>query len=251
MAAAGSIANKLIVLWKCPYTRTYLPHLFLFISVLGSLLKYLELVSQSYFSNSRNVLNVYFVKVSWGWTLVLLLPFIYLSNSYKRSRAFVLKRLTSLLVATLIWYICTETFFYIEDVTGECQANTLKGPGEITTKAACKKAGMIWDGFDISGHSFILTFSALIIVEEMVAMLQIPNSHRNTFLDCLYIALNVIVAIWIWMFACTSVYFHHFIDKLLGTSVGVLGWYVTYGVWYPKFSLPGLPPQPNEQKEHA
>lgn len=123
--------------------------------------------------------------------------------------------------------------------------------GDITTKAACKKDNFLWDGFDISGHSFILSYSALVIVEEMVAMLHIPDSHRNPFLDGLYIALNVIVAIWLWMFACTSVYFHDFIDKLLGTSVGILGWYVTYVVWYPKCPLPGLPPQPNEQKQHA
>ncbi|XP_051516950.1 acyl-coenzyme A diphosphatase FITM2-like [Myxocyprinus asiaticus] len=253
MAAVGSLVNNLACLWRQPCTRTYLPHLFFCISFIGSILKKLDVVRESYFSNSRNLLNVYFVKVSWGWTIVLLLPFICLSNSYNRSLTFVLKRLTSLVVATLIWFTFTETFFYIEDITGSCyEFNTMQViHRDIATKTACKKAGFIWDGFDISGHSFILAYSSLVIVEEMVPMLHLTHVYRNTPLDCLYVALNVIVAIWIWMFGCTSVYFHHTIDKLLGTSGGILGWYVTYVVWYPNPYSPGLPPQHSEQKQHA
>ncbi|XP_043080192.1 acyl-coenzyme A diphosphatase FITM2 isoform X1 [Puntigrus tetrazona] len=215
-----------------------------------SILKATGLVPESYFSNSRNVLNLYFVKVSWGWTIVLLLPFIFYSNLYNRSHTFVLRRLTALLVATVVWYTCTETFFYIEDVTGFCyESNSLQViRGDITTKAACRQAGFIWDGFDISGHSFILAYSSLVIVEEMVPMLHIPQSDRNICLNCLYIALNAIVVIWIWMFGCTSVYFHDIIDKVIGTLCGILGWYVTYVVWYPMPFSPGLPPQ---QKQHA
>ncbi|XDV46034.1 hypothetical protein PO909_014011 [Leuciscus waleckii] len=250
MAAVGSLVNSLACFWRQPYTRGYLPHLFLCISFTGSVLKMIDLVPESYFSSSRNVLNLYFVKVSWGWTIVLLLPFILYSNYYNKSHRFVLRRLTSLLVATLIWYTCTEIFFYIEDVTGSCYEsdNMQVIHGDITTKAACRKAGFIWDGFDISGHSFILTYSSLVIVEEMVPMSHITDVSRNAPLDCLYIALNAIVVIWIWMFGCTSVYFHDIIDKILGTSCGILGWYVTYVVWYPFLFSPGLPPQ---QKQHA
>ncbi|XP_026097703.1 acyl-coenzyme A diphosphatase FITM2 [Carassius auratus] len=250
MAAVGSLVNSLTSLWRQQCARTCLPHLFVCISFTGSILKPTGLVPESYFSNSRNVLNLYFVKVSWGWTIILLLPFIFYSNLYNRSHTFMLRRLTSLLVATFIWYTCTGTFFYIEDITGSCYASDTMQVihGEITTKAACRKAGFIWDGFDISGHSFILTYSSLVIVEEMVPMLHIPQSHRNICLDCLYIALNAIVAIWIWMFGCTSVYFHDIIDKVIGTLCGILGWYLTYVVWYPMPFSPGLPPQ---QKQHA
>ncbi|XP_056305174.1 acyl-coenzyme A diphosphatase FITM2 [Danio aesculapii] len=250
MAAAvvGSLVDNLVCLWRQPYTRTYLPHLFFCISLAGSVLKNAQLVPESYFSDSRNVLNLYFVKVSWGWTIVLLLPFIAYSNFYIKSHMFALRRLMSLLVATLVWYICTETFFYIEDITGSCyESKTMVViRGEFDTKAACRKAGFFWDGFDISGHSFILSYSSLVIMEEMVPMLHIQPVYRNTLLDCLYLALNVIVVIWIWMFGCTSVYFHDIIDKILGTSCGLLGWYVTYKVWYLKLFSPGLPPQPKQ-----
>ncbi|XP_065141816.1 acyl-coenzyme A diphosphatase FITM2 [Paramisgurnus dabryanus] len=251
MAAIGRIVDNLADFWRRSYTRAYLACLFLFITFLGSFFKKKELVPESYFSNSRNVLNVYFVKISWGWTLGLLLPFILLSNTYKKPWTFVLKRLTSLPVATLIWYFCTEAFCLIEEITGSCyESDTMQViHGNITTKAACRKAGFIWDGFDISGHSFILAYSALVIVEEMMAVSHIPSSDRNVFLNCLYIALNVIVAIWLLMFTSTSIYFHDFWHKLLGTFFGIMGWCVTYVVCFPKFSLPGLPPKESEEKK--
>ncbi|KAF3860866.1 hypothetical protein F7725_001121 [Dissostichus mawsoni] len=128
----------------------------------GSVLKELELVPQTYFSSTRNALNVYFVKVSWGWTLLLLTPFLLLSNSsFSRSVSFLCRRLLSLAVATAVWYAFTETFFYIEDATGSCyETDALDVVNkEFVTKASCRRAGFLWDGYDISGHSFILAYS--------------------------------------------------------------------------------------------
>lgn len=194
----------------------------------------------------------YFVKVCWGWNLVLLTPFIYLSNSQNNSPIMVPKRLASLLVATAIWYLCTETFFYVENVTGACYESDdmqtiLEG---FSTKTECKNAGNYWEGFDISGHSFILSYSTLLIVEEMVPMLYLVEKCRNTtILDALYLTLTAVALIWVWMFACTSVYFHNLIQKILGTGFGVLGWWVTYKFWYLKPFSPGLPPFQSEHKQ--
>ncbi|KAM9445376.1 acyl-coenzyme A diphosphatase FITM2, partial [Clarias gariepinus] len=219
---------------------------FFAVSLIGSLLKGLDLVPSSYFSNSRNLLNVYFVKFSWGWNLVLLLPFIFLSNSYNKNLIFVAKRLMSLVVATAIWYFFTEIFFYIEDITGACyESQDMQSIQEgFGTKAECKSAGHLWDGFDISGHSFILSYSTLLIVEEIVPMLHLVQQSRNrtTVLDALYLALNAIAIIWVWMFVCISVYFHNMIQNILGTFLGVLSWYMTYKVWYMNPFSPGLPP---------
>lgn len=236
------------------FARKYLAWFFVAVSLVGSFLKELEVVPNSYFSNRRNLLNVYFVKVSWGWNLVLLLPFIFLSNSYNKNLIFVTKRLTSLVVATAIWYSCTETFFYIENVTGACYASedTQTVQEGFSTKTECKNAGNYWEGFDISGHSFILSYSTLLIVEEMVPMLHLlqQQQNRSVILDALYLALCAIALIWVWMFACTSVYFHNLSQKVLGTVFGVLGWYVTYKVWYKNPFSPGLPPCQSDHKQH-
>ncbi|TSL61260.1 Fat storage-inducing transmembrane protein 2 [Bagarius yarrelli] len=196
----------------------------------------------------------YFVKVSWGWNLVLLLPFIFLSNSYNKNLIFVTKRLSSLAVATAIWYSCTNMFFYIENITGACyETEDMQNVQEgFSTKTECKNAGNYWEGFDISGHSFILSYSTLLIVEETVPMLNLVQHRQNRtiILDGLYLALNAIALIWVWMFACTSVYFHDISQKVLGTGFGVFGWYVTYKFWYMKPCSPGLPPGQSDHKHH-
>ncbi|KAM9342057.1 acyl-coenzyme A diphosphatase FITM2 [Pholidichthys leucotaenia] len=260
MASVDVIVNNLVTLWRIPAVRQNFPWAFLAVSAVGSILKELELVPETYFSSSKNALNVYFVKVSWGWTLLLLTPFLLLSHStFSRSVSFLGRRLLSLVVATAIWYTCTETFFYIEDVTGMCYEgktlNTIKN--EFTSKATCRRAGFHWYGYDISGHSFILAYSALFIMEETAPMGSLKTTGQSAMprlvLNLLYVALNLIIFIWVWMFVCTSVYFHDPTHKLLGTICGLLGWYLTYQVWYLKPLSPGLPPQrhPKEQKQNA
>lgn len=259
MAALDVIVDNLVTLWRIPVVRQNFPWIFVLISAVGSVLKELQLVPQTYFSSSRNALNVYFVKVSWGWTVLLLTPFLLLSNSsFSRSAYFLGRRLLSLAVATAVWYLCTEAFFYIEDATGSCfEADGGGVLKEFTSKASCRRAGFHWSGYDISGHSFILAYSSLFIVEETAPMASLKTASLSPLprlvLSLLYVALNLIVIIWVWMFACTSVYFHDPSHKLLGTVCGVLGWYLTYRVWYLKPLSPGLPPQrhPKEQKQHA
>ncbi|XP_071369557.1 acyl-coenzyme A diphosphatase FITM2 [Centroberyx affinis] len=260
MAAVDVIVDKFVSLWRISAVRLNFPWVFLVISFVGSILKELQLVPETYFSSSKNALNMYFVKVSWGWTLLLLTPFLLLSNSsFNRSVSFLCRRLLSLVVATAIWYVCTETFFYIEDATGSCfDSNAMEVINEeFTSKASCRRAGFHWHGYDISGHSFILAYSALFIVEETAPMAFLKTAGLSALpravLNLLYVALNMIVVIWVWMFACTSVYFHDPSHKLLGTLCGLLGWYLTYRVWYLKPLSPGLPPQrqPKEQKQRA
>ncbi|XP_040050494.1 acyl-coenzyme A diphosphatase FITM2 [Gasterosteus aculeatus] len=250
MAAVDVIVDNLVTLWRIPAVRQNFHWIFLLISVVGSILKELELVPETYFSSNRNALNVYFVKVSWGWTLLLLTPFLLLSNStVSRSAASLGRRLLSLAVATIIWYACTEAFFYVEDVTGSC----FETDGadvvirEFTSKVGCRRAGYQWQGYDISGHSFILAYSSLFIIEETAPMTFLKTAGLSALprmvLNLLYVALNLIVIVWVWMFACTSVYFHDPSHKLLGTVCGLLGWYLTYRVWYLKPWSPGLPPR--------
>lgn len=259
MATVDVIVDNLVSLWRIPAIRQNFPWTFLLIAAVGSIVKELEFVPDTYFSSSKNALNVYFVKVSWGWTLLLLTPFLLLSNSsFSRSVSFLGRRLLSLVVATAVWYVCTETFFYIEDLTGSCFEGNGLGviKEELTTKASCRRAGHHWLGYDISGHSFILAYSSLFIMEEIAPMSSSKSATLSALprvvLNLLYVALNLIIIIWVWMFTCTSVYFHDPSHKLLGTVCGLLGWYLTYRVWYLSPMSPGLPPQrhSNEQKQH-
>ncbi|KAG2463421.1 fat storage-inducing transmembrane protein 2-like [Polypterus senegalus] len=239
-------------IWNNRMLRKNMHWFFIFVTTVGSFAKEMQILPDSYFNNKKNIFNVYFVKYAWGWTFILLLPFILISHYYmKRDRKLVLQRLCSLVVGTTIWYLCTSLFFYIEDVTGNCYESESKEilQSEHTSRVECKKHGLVWFGYDISGHSFLLSYSALIILEETAIMSDLkkmnpkPVDWAKSFINVFYIALNVLVLIWVFMFFFTSVYFHTISHKMFGTAFGILAWYVTYQLWYQAQFSPGLPPK--------
>ncbi|XP_061487397.1 acyl-coenzyme A diphosphatase FITM2 [Rhineura floridana] len=215
----------------------------------GSLIKELAPLPECYMSNKRNLLNVYFVKLAWAWTLCLQLPFISITNYLvTRNIVVVVQRLSALMVGTAIWYVCTGVFLHIEDLTGSCyKSSTLDVlRKEHPNRLQCHQAGGFWHGFDISGHSFLLSYCALITVEEM-AVLHFVNTSRkprlHTLVNGLFLVLSCLTLVWVWMFFTTAVYFHDFSQKLFGTLVGLSAWYGTYRFWYLTPLSPGLPPQ--------
>ncbi|KAM3922729.1 acyl-coenzyme A diphosphatase FITM2 isoform 2-T2 [Leptodactylus fuscus] len=216
------------------------------LSLVGSLVKEQWPLPDSYLNNKKNVLNVYFVKVSWGWTFLCLLPFIALTSYVAtRSLSAVFRRLGALLVGTMIWFTCTKFFMAIENATGTCYNSSvvLEIRPEYTDKRLCITNGGFWDGFDISGHSFLLPYCTLMILEEVVAahFVRFEKSWQRHLINILTLSLAFLVLVWIFMFFCTAIYFHDFSQKLLGTSSGILGWYVTYKQWYLTPYSPGLP----------
>lgn len=96
----------------------YLGGLFL-ISLIGDFLPF----PKTYLARSDNFLNVFFVKIGWGWTLILTLPFVILisytlccGNIYKTLS----RNVTRILIATCFWFIWTKSFNYIESRYGRC-----------------------------------------------------------------------------------------------------------------------------------
>ncbi|XP_009997080.1 PREDICTED: fat storage-inducing transmembrane protein 2 [Chaetura pelagica] len=192
----------------------------------------------------------YFVKVAWAWTFWLLLPFMAVTTYqfakakflYGATKSFlmVLRRLSALLVGTVIWYVCTGLFIYIENLTGTC--STSGQPGQ--PQRECHRDNGIWSGFDISGHCFLLSYCTLMIVEEVAVLegLSIDqNSKLHVVINSLFVSLCFLSMIWVFMFLCTAIYFHDFSQKLLGVLIGLSAWYGTYRFWYLKPFSPGLP----------
>ncbi|XP_027601706.1 fat storage-inducing transmembrane protein 2 [Pipra filicauda] len=236
--------------------RRRLPAALLAIALLGSALKDSDLVPDTPLRNKRNPLNVYFVKVAWAWTLWLLLPFIALTTYqlartkllYGRTRSalLALRRLSGLAVGTAVWFGCTQLFVYIENLTGECSVPAKPGdaPRLYATKRECHQDSGVWNGFDISGHCFLLSYCALMILEEVAVLEGLSMDHSSRLrvvVNVLFVSLCLLAVIWVFMFLCTALYFHDFSQKLLGVLIGLSGWYGTYRFWYLKPFSPGLP----------
>ena len=137
------------------------------IVIIGSLIHDFHRPPNFYMSNRRNFFNVVFAKWSLAWTLGLVTPFMVLVYWIK-SRAnlkVVCKHVLRLVVAVVVWYVVTYILEWIEHLTGDCEGTDL-----YEKKEECQNEGLVWSGFDISGHSFLLSYCALMISEEIHAV---------------------------------------------------------------------------------
>lgn len=238
-------------------------------------------VPRTYFSRPDNALNQYFVKWGWGWLLTVTVPWVVLTAHTIGCgrRSILIKHLARLVVATFAWLLWIRFFTYIETNYGRC-LNTKDA--QLQTKAKCLQSGRFWSGIDISGHSFILIYSSLILAEECSSLigwegikdLIMREEHSRTtpnepstgplrnlsnpdleflkkahkaltpYLRGLFVVMTLQQLLWDIMLISTILYYHIMIEKFLGGVCAVLTWYVTYHWWY---KLPkGLLPPPGD-----
>lgn len=214
--------------------------------ILFSLLKEIDFVPTSYFQSKKNILNVYFVKFGWGWTLVVMIPFILLTsqlylneNSYKRLG----KNILRLIVSTLLWWVWTTTFEYLDQLTGECES------GNFLTKRECRANENDWiNSTDISGHTFLLIHSLLFIIEEIKLFTSWIQKERTrssrssnktikTILSLNIILIGSLAFIWEVMLISTFLYFHTFMHKFIAAVIAIISWYFSYNHFYKRLGL--------------
>jgi hypothetical protein len=234
---------------------------------------------RTFLSRSDNILNQYFVKLGWAWTFFVISPFL-LMTSYTYccgKRLKVLQHFARLAIATVAWYSWTHIFRYIETKHGFC--NLL--PDMFRTTGVCIASGYFSNALDISGHTFMLTYSILVLIEEARPIVgwedvrdmirdeersrifgdgSVTNAplHGLSFedLSCLkksydmftpyiqlcFIAMALLCVLWDIMLVSTILYYHTMTEKLIGGAVAVLTWFFTYGYWYAMpQTLPKLP----------
>lgn len=235
-------------------------------------------IPRTYFSRSDNVLNQYFVKWGWGWLLTVTIPWVALTAHTLGCgrRSILLKHLARLGVATIAWMLWIKLFNYIETNYGRC-LNTKDI--QFQTKAKCLQSGRFWSGLDISGHTFILIYSSLILAEEgsslvgwegIKDLIMLEEHSRTTpnepstgplrnlsnmdleflkkahkaltpYLRGLFVVMTLQQLLWDIMLVSTMLYYHIMIEKFLGGIAAVITWFVTYQWWY-KLGRSSLPP---------
>ncbi|CAG9855849.1 unnamed protein product [Phyllotreta striolata] len=245
-----------------------------------SLIADVLMIPKTYLSRSDNVFNKVFVKFAWGWNLTLLLPFVILTSLIYccGNKQKILKHhMPRIAIATFFWWFWTSLFNFIEASMGRC-ANV-----NFTTKSLCLREGHVWNGFDLSGHSFILIYGSLFLIEETRCIVnwdsikeyirleehqrQIneevpkPNPLKNLtnqelkqikqhyekftpYIRLIFILIAIIQVLWDVMLFSTMLYYHIMVEKFLGGALAILTWFFTYRVWYAQPSL--LPKLPGE-----
>ena len=194
------------------------------------------------FADVNNPVNQLLVKWAWGWTLALValhqLVLARPSASWAPSRR-ALGQVARLAMGHLVWYLGARLAFpWVEEATGVCQATS------FLTRRACRRAGFLWTGFDISGHCFLLTFCNLLIAEETrprgvvegregAGDTAVAGEKVEQEVGVTRGLLCLLMVAWDTMILCTSLYFHTVGEKVLGWVVGVGAWHLLYKVLYP------------------
>jgi hypothetical protein len=246
------------------------------IGIYSSLLLFCSLIKdfnlayhKTYLAQKSNIFNIYFVKYGWFWTMLVTVPFVTMTSIVYTggTMSLVRKNLLRLVVATFLWFISTSFFDYVDSKTGYCIVTLHR------TKKECKSNSYDWvNGFDISGHTFILMHSLFLMLEEakvfnnwelfrkkineMAHKEQEANSDEITGYDRAqfwfhyltpYIKFNFIVMallalLWEMMLITTFLYFHTIMHKLIAGCTAIIFWFLTYQTWYLNRNYsPGLP----------
>ena len=221
--------------------------------MVGSVVADMVQIPKSYLSDKNNLLNLFFVKLGWGWTFCALSSFVVMTSYiYSLGKWNMVKlHLLRLGMATFWWYSVTSLLNYIESQLGICSEPV------FPSRIACNKAGKSWLGFDISGHVFLLIHNLLTISEEvklfkdwgkLEAILDDDKTPDNknlkkrdvdTSKDALkewniYIKLNIIFlaflsVLWEFMLIISTVYrFHTLSQKVSAAFISIICWFISY-----------------------
>ncbi|KAH7716026.1 hypothetical protein AAVH_16582 [Aphelenchoides avenae] len=220
------------------------------VACLSTLPEILQLPDDLYVAQKDSLTNLYGVKLGWLWTLIVLglvlaasiTDFCSAVNGFLR-----------VLIATVIWLFVTEGFRHFEESSGNCSN------GAYPQRMRCILHGGQWlQGFDTSGHSFILIYS---ILAKLVCTqygttdaLELNNNGTTRTSSCQSVAscLACIAALflhllWDFELAITSLYYHTLLEKLCGALVAVVCWLLTYKLWY-RYAFPRSPERQLERR---
>ncbi|KAG2217528.1 hypothetical protein INT45_009953 [Circinella minor] len=197
-------------------------------------------IPPSYFSNSHNIFNVYFVKLGWLWTtlafssLLIFQPTTTTTTRTTNNNNKLLQSLGRYICMTLYWIVMTQWLLgpsFVDRMFvatgGSCHFENTSSPliaaainkNMILQQATCRSSGGRWHGgHDVSGHCVLLIHASLFLLEELMHIKQ-GNKRKQVFIIGL-------LGLWYWMLAMTSIYFHGYRELLSGTFFGILGWVI-------------------------
>lgn len=158
--------------------------------------------------DKKDILNQWFVKLGWFWTCAFMIPLIFscIRVDDRRNVALAIFRI---ILSSTLWYLSVN-FFQILD-------NTI--------------------GFDISGHTFLLTFSNLLLSSEMKhseTMSEINDMKHTSAISpkSLKLPLLALQTLWDFMLLQTTLYYHTILQKAIALVWAICAWYLVHSMFY-------------------
>lgn len=169
---------------------------------------------EDYKIDKSNILNQWFVKLGWFWTSVLVLPLLF-SSIKINDRESVANAIFRIILSTILWFTSVNLFQFFDTTVG----------------------------FDISGHTFLLIFSNLLISSEMRLSETNDSSQSGDSNDSMLtkkhkpkikLILMILTILWDFMLLQTALYYHTIIQKLIAAIWAFGSWYIMHILFYDK-----------------
>ncbi|XP_059807275.1 fat storage-inducing transmembrane protein 1 [Hypanus sabinus] len=250
------LANFLGHPWVLSHYHLWLAALVVF----GPLLQF-HISPRIIFANRNNYLYVRFVDSAWGWTLLLsagfLLPFSVLSRE-RGQGAPSPRPLLRLGLASGLQLVCLRAFGLLRDASGSCLALAEGGllllpeaeAGAWGQAACLSQPGRQWRGYAVSTPCFLLSYSSLVLAEELApfrAYLRVGRPAPAP-VRVLFLLAAALLGLWSGLLVLSAALFHRYSEKLAGAGAAHLCWRLTYRLWYPRRWGPGPPGQELETR---
>ncbi|KAJ3290713.1 hypothetical protein HK104_006563 [Borealophlyctis nickersoniae] len=218
----------------------------------GSLIQALVNLPMTVFNDKRNPLNVYFVKSGWGWTSVPLLLFApmaayhaSLGKPSPRRQSAVINSLLRFTASTLYWVIFTQWFFgpsildrvYIGTGSLLIHASlTIYEELRVISSTARGAPPAIPNGPSTPSKN-PRSSQPTTTNGEIGPYYQVAEALLSSFLI-------FILLLWWVMLCATSLYFHSWKEKTVGTLIGLAMWVVMYVIGLPRIAPHAMPAGP-------
>ena len=215
--------------------------------------------------------NQTFVKYIWGWTCLIIIPFAtifsikiqshssYNFNKSTNTKSTNKQKINHLKVippifrvgvfSTIIW----QCFLFIKrtifEKTGRCviknaTSEVTKVILKATSPKLCKWYGSldkaVWTGFNLSGHSFMLNFCTLIVLNELENYVFMKKRINSKILKCMYYVCCLFVIACQSMLLVTYLMYHQPLEKVMATVLAVVAWQVLYEDFFKRKVLPSF-----------
>uniref|UniRef100_A0A672T5Q1 Fat storage inducing transmembrane protein 1 n=1 Tax=Sinocyclocheilus grahami TaxID=75366 RepID=A0A672T5Q1_SINGR len=130
----------------------------------------------------------------------------------------------------LLSYCISNSFIHsVLDASGSCfepLQSLLLLLREEKGKAACLKAGLQWQGREVTDDILILSLCCLILAEEIGVFRPCMALGKpvGTPLRILFLLCVLLMSLWIFLIICLLAHFPRFPSQLVGGALGYLGW---------------------------
>lgn len=113
-----------------------------------------------------------------------------------------------------------------DTTTTEISIGTGAFPG--VSSRQCRKLGGTWaEGYDPSGHLFVVSQSSLLLWYEVIG----PISRHKQRFSALAISTALFMSVLWWMLVMTNLYFHSFAESIAGLAAGYVEIILVYHVF--------------------